>query len=260
MKFISLFAGIGGFDLGFERAGMKCVAQVEIDDFCGKVLKKHWPNVPLFKDVRDVGKHNLPAAELICGGFPCQDVSLAGKRLGLKGKRSTLWSEFYRIVCEIQPRWVVIENVTGLFSSDNGVFFRRILWQLHQVGYNAEWHVIPASRFGAPHKRERIFIVAHPRNDGCGRSKVIKRQLPNNKIRNMEKVLEERLQFQSRTFEGSEYDGEENMENRESWELEPPLCRVDDGISDRSHKIRVLGNAVVPQVAEFIGRAIMEVT
>ena len=108
MKFISLFAGIDGLDLGLERAGMECVAQVEIDDFCQKVLTKHWANVPKYKDVRDVGKHNLPTAELICGGFPCQDVSLAGKRKGLEGKRSTLWSEFFRIACEVQPRWVII--------------------------------------------------------------------------------------------------------------------------------------------------------
>ena len=116
MKFISLFAGIGGLDLGLERAGMECVAQVEIDDFCQKVLTKHWANVPKFKDVRDVGKNNLPTADLICGGFPCQDVSLVGARKGLEGKRSTLWSEFHRIICEVQPRWVVIENVLRLLS------------------------------------------------------------------------------------------------------------------------------------------------
>ena len=105
MRFGSLFAGIGGFDLGFERAGMECAWQVEIDEFCNKVLAKHWPNVRRYKDVREVGKHNLEPVDLICGGFPCQDVSLAGQRAGLEGKRSTLWSEFYRIICEIRPKF-----------------------------------------------------------------------------------------------------------------------------------------------------------
>ena len=126
MKFISLFAGIGGLDLGLERAGFECVAQVEINEFALRVLEKHWANIPKYKDVRDVGKENLPSADLICGGFPCQDVSLAGHRAGLEGKRSTLWSEFHRIVCEIRPRWVIIENVPGLFSANDGRFFRKI--------------------------------------------------------------------------------------------------------------------------------------
>jgi len=145
MKFGSLFSGIGGFDLGFERAGMQCAWQVEIDEACNKVLEKHWPAVKRYRDVREVGKHNLESVDLICGGFPCQDVSFAGLRKGLEGKRSTLWSEFYRIICEIKPRWIVAENVLGLLSSDNGQFFGNILRDLAEGGYDAECHIIPAS-------------------------------------------------------------------------------------------------------------------
>lgn len=140
---------------------MICVAHVETNDFCMDALKLRWPNTKKFSDVCSVGAHNLPSARLICGGFPCQDVSVAGFRKGLSGERSTLFSEFIRIVCEIRPEWVVIENVPGLLSSDNGEFFKRILWGLHQAGYDAEWATIPACAFGAPHTRERVFIVAN---------------------------------------------------------------------------------------------------
>ena len=227
MNFISLFAGIGGFDLGLEQAGMTCVAQVEIDEFCLKVLNKHWPDVPKYKDVCDVGKNNLPSADLICGGFPCQDVSLAGKRAGLEGKRSTLWSEFSRIICELKPRWVVIENVPGLFSSDDGRFFSIILRELAESGYDAEWEVIPASAFGAPHRRERIFIVGYTQG----------------------------LSIIDNIFRQSHYD---IFSKSQTWKpFDSSYSRVADGISSRVG-IRVMGNAIVPQVAEFVGYCIMQ--
>jgi DNA (cytosine-5)-methyltransferase 1 len=253
MRFISLFAGIGGLDLGFERVGMKCVAQVEIDEFCQKILTKHWADVPKYKDVCNVGKNNLPTADLICGGFPCQDVSIAGERQGLKGKRSTLWTEFYRIVCEIRPRWVVIENVTGLLSSDNGEFARKIFKELAESGYDAEWRVVSASDVGAPHIRERLFIVAYPSGvfgtqsvlagDGSEIDKWNKRE---------KKWGEDWQQFEvaSKTDEILRY-----------WETEfrqSPLVRVDDGISNIVERLHATGNAVVPHVAELIGSYIMQ--
>jgi DNA (cytosine-5)-methyltransferase 1 len=239
MKFISLFAGIGGLDLGLERAGMECVAQVEIDDFCQKVLTKHWANVPKYKDVRDVGKHNLPTAELICGGFPCQDVSLAGKRAGLEGKRSTLWSEFFRIVCEIHPRWVIVENVPGLLTSDNGEFFTKILRELSSIGYDAEWSIIPAASFGAIHLRERVYIVSYPHeiHDGWNRSI-------------FEMALPERY-----------WEDNRSRIEVDTWkETKPPIIRVDDGLPSGLDELRggACGNAVVPQVAEFIGNCVMK--
>lgn len=160
MKFISLFSGIGGFDLGFERAGMECAAQVEFDSKAQSVLKHHWPKVLHFGDVRHVGKHNLPAADLICGGFPCQDVSVAGRRAGLAGERSGLWFEFLRIVTECAPRWVVIENVPGLLSSNRGRDFATVIHGLVKCGYRVGWRVLDAQYFGLAQRRKRVFIIA----------------------------------------------------------------------------------------------------
>lgn len=160
MKFISLFTGIGGFDLGFERAGMQCVAQVEFDKRAREVLRKHWPDVALHEDVRNVGKHNLPTVDLVCGGFPCQDLSVAGKRKGLDGERSGLWFEFHRIIGELKPRWVVIENVPGLLTSNRGRDFAVILDGLVKCGYRVAWRVLDAQYFGLAQRRKRVFIVA----------------------------------------------------------------------------------------------------
>lgn len=160
MKFISLFSGIGGFDLGFERAGMTCVAQVEFDKRAREVLRKHWPDVAIHEDVRNVGKQNLPIVDLVCGGFPCQDLSVAGKRKGLDGERSGLWFEFYRIIGELKPRWVVIENVPGLLTSNRGRDFAVILDGLVKCGYRVSWRVLDAQYFGLAQRRKRVFIVA----------------------------------------------------------------------------------------------------
>ncbi len=167
MKFISLFSGIGGFDLGFERAGMECVAQVEIDKSCVNVLNRHWRGVNKFEDVKECGKHNLPPADLICGGFPCQDLSIAGKRAGLDGKRSGLWFEFHRIIAELTPRWVVIENVPGLLSSNGGKDFAVLLRGLVELGYGVSWRILDSQYFGVPQRRRRVFIIG---SLGSGRS------------------------------------------------------------------------------------------
>lgn len=246
MKFGSLFAGIGGIDLGLERAGMTCAWQVEIDEYATKVLQKHWPNVARFRDVRDCGKENLEPVDLICGGFPCQDVSVAGSRAGLKGKRSTLWSEFIRIVREIGPRWILAENVPGLLSSDDGQFFAQILRGLAQSGHDAEWDIIPAAAFGAPHLRKRVFVVAYTNGHGCqanqkkqggmGKASIEKRGRPSEDL--------------ARIHNGQ-------IQRGSTWGGERPVCRVDDGLPVWVDRLRCLGNAVVPQVAEWIGRRIM---
>ena len=162
MKFISLFSGIGGFDLAFERAGMECVAVCEIDKNAQSVLRRHFPKAELFDDVRKVGKetHGRNAIDLICGGFPCQDVSIAGRRAGLAGERSGLWFEFARIIDEIEPRWVIIENVPGLLSSNKGQDFAAIIQWLAERGYGVAWRVLDAQFFGVPQRRRRVFIVA----------------------------------------------------------------------------------------------------
>lgn len=161
MRVISLFAGIGGFDLGFSRAGMTTVAQVENNAAATAVLQRHYPDVQRFEDVCHVGRHNLPAADLVCGGFPCQDVSVAGNRAGLAGERSGLWFEFLRILAEVRPRWCVIENVPGLLSSNAGRDFATILHGLVECGYGVCWRVLDAQYFGVAQRRRRVFIIGH---------------------------------------------------------------------------------------------------
>jgi len=156
LTFGSLFVGIGGFDLGFERAGMTCTWQVEINDYCNKVLAKHWPDVRRYKDVRECGAHNLEPVDVICGGFPCQPHSVAGKRKGAADDRN-LWPEFLRVVREVRPTWVVAENVPGIVS----LYLDTVLSDLEDIGYTATTFDIPACAFDAPHRRERIFVVAN---------------------------------------------------------------------------------------------------
>src|SRR3990167_7303667 len=149
VEFGSLFSGIGGLDLGLERAGMRCKWQVEIDDWRRKQLERHWPDIQKFSDVREIGKHNLKPVNLICAGVPCQDVSVAGKRAGLQGKRTGLFYEFARILEEFRPAWFLFENVPGLFSSNQGRDFAEILQILMvECGYGVSWRVLDSRFFG----------------------------------------------------------------------------------------------------------------
>jgi DNA (cytosine-5)-methyltransferase 1 len=158
LTFGSLFAGIGGFDYGFERAGMRCVWQCEIDAYCIRVLEKHWPDVLRVRDIRQLRADDVPKVDVFCGGFPCQDISLAGKGAGIGGARSGLWSEYARLIGELRPRYVVVENVAALLARGLSV----VLGDLAALGYDAEWDCIPASAVGAPHRRDRLWIVAYP--------------------------------------------------------------------------------------------------
>lgn len=229
----SLFAGIGGLDLGLERAGMKTVWQVEIDPFCRKVLAKHWPDVERFEDVRTVGKHNLNPVDLICGGFPCQDIGCAGKRAGIDGERSGLWSEFHRIICELRPMFVVIENSVALLIRG----LDRVLCDLAACGFDAEWQPVLASDFTFPHRRERLFVVAYA-NGKHGASRMGNQQNWPREIFDRSRRERDAVRVQAADrFVG-----------------------VDDGVRGRSYFDRghAIGNAVVPQVAEWIGRRIVE--
>jgi DNA (cytosine-5)-methyltransferase 1 len=158
MKVLSLFSGIGGFDLGFERAGMEVVGMCEIDRHAQAVLQRHFPNATLHTDVRSV-VYERGAVDVVCGGFPCQDLSVAGKRRGLDGERSGLWFEFQRIIDVAEPAWVVIENVPGLFSSNGGADFAVIIQWLAQRGYGVGWRVLDSQGFGLAQRRKRVFIV-----------------------------------------------------------------------------------------------------
>lgn len=161
MNGLSLFSGIGGFDLAMERAGINLVGMCEIDKHAQSVLRRHFPNVPLFDDVKNIGAntHERGTVDIICGGFPCQDLSIAGKRAGLAGERSGLWYEFARIIDELEPSWVVIENVPGLLSSNKGADFAVILQWLVERGYGVSWRILDAQYFGVPQRRRRVFIV-----------------------------------------------------------------------------------------------------
>lgn len=162
LKVASFFAGIGGFDLGLERSGMSVAFQCEINKFGQKVLKKHWPKVPLVDDIKNVKPQDIPkGVDLWCGGFPCQDLSVAnqGKRKGLDGERSGLFYEFARLVKDRKPRWIILENVPGLLNSHQGEDFRCILKELDELGYGVSWRVFDAKYFGTPQRRRRVYIV-----------------------------------------------------------------------------------------------------
>ena len=169
MRIGSLFAGIGGLELGLEWAGVgHTVWQVEKDPYCRQVLAEHWPDATRYDDVCTVGAHNLAPVDVICGGFPCQDISYAGKGAGLEGARSRLWYEFARIIGEMGPRYVVVENVRALLT--RGI--DQVLGTLADLGYDAEWSTLRASDVGAPHRRERVFLIAWLQgvaNAGSGR-------------------------------------------------------------------------------------------
>jgi len=228
----SLFAGIGGLDLGAERAGFDVIWQCEQDEYCTKVLNKHWPNTPVYNDVQtlytDDGPHPRQP-DILCGGFPCQDISLSGKGAGLNGKKSGLWWEFARCICLVRPRYAILENVAALV--DRGL--KAILGWFAENGYDAEWQTISASSFGAPHQRERLFIVAH--------SNRIRR-------RNSSQRHDSVRLFERRATEAA-------------WMSKLPesaICGKDDGLSRRVDRTKALGNAVVPQVAEFVFNCVKE--
>lgn len=270
MRVLDLFSGIGGFSLGLDRAGMTTVAFCEIDPYCQAVLRKHWPDVPIYDDVRTLTNERLKAdgitgIDLICGGFPCQDISSAGKRAGIEGERSGLWSELARIIGEVRPRYAILENVAALLSGDSGRWFGRVLGDLAEIGYDAEWHCIPASAVGAPHRRDRVWVVADARGieyqSGCVAFRGTSAQeFPFTVVGdtcctrlegagNVEGQITDAIARQLKL--ASESVGRQ-------WVVEPDVGRVANGVPDRAHRLKALGNAVVPQIPEMIGRAIME--
>ena len=248
MKCGSLFSGIGGLDLGLERAGMEVVWQVEIDEWCRRVLAKHWPDVKRYGDVKDLTGDELEAVDLICGGFPCQPVSAAGQRRGADDPR-WLWPEMARLVREVRPRFVLVENVPGLFHRG----FGDVVGDLVASGYDTEWESLPAAAFGAPHLRDRVFILAHPAGDLRRASGDDRPQTPD---RGGAVAHADGSGRQRRPrFLGAS--GRPQPTDRSQWAVEPDVGRVAHGVPSRVDRLRGLGNAVVPQVAEWIGRRIM---
>lgn len=264
MTFGSLFAGIGGFDLGFERAGLVCKWQVEIDDYATRVLEKHWPSVHRERDIRSCGRHNLERVDIICGGFPCQDISYAGRGAGIEGERSGLFFEAIRVVRELRPRIVVLENVAALLTRG----MDRVLGTLAEIGFDAEWHCIPAAAVSAPHIRDRAFVLGYA---NCGRGPA--REQAGASARHGISTCSASIDASSMAYaDGKGLEGWPQAESRATretenaewsrmpiersrwWVAEPSVGRVADGVPRRVDRLRGLGNAVVPQVAEWIGR------
>ena len=242
LTFGSLFAGIGGFDLGLERAGMQCKWQVEIDEYANKVLSKRWPDVRRWNDVRTWPQPDTEYVDIICGGFPCQDISNAGKKAGIDGERSGLWSEIVRTACEIRPRYILVENVSALLV--RGI--DTVLGDLAACGFDAEWECLPASAFGAYHNRDRVFILAH-----CtGASPWV-----------FQKSRERwQSQLQHRRLD-AHFACASRLERNDRFEDEPSVARMVDGVSsglDIDARNRGCGNAVDVRVAEWIGRRIID--
>jgi DNA (cytosine-5)-methyltransferase 1 len=169
LKVASFFSGIGGFDLAFEQAGCSVVFQCEIDPFCQKVLKKHWPSIKLESDISALNSKDIPKSDVWCAGFPCQDLSLAnqGKRQGIDGQRSGLFTKFGELVSHAKPKWLVIENVPGLLNSGNGKDFKYVIQTLDDIGYFVAWRVLDAKYFGTPQRRRRVYLVASYQEDSA---------------------------------------------------------------------------------------------
>lgn len=310
----SLFSGIGGFDLGLERTGgFQTRWFCEQDKFCAQVLNKHWPGVPVYPDVTTLRGGQIEPVDVLCGGFPCQDLSVAGKGAGITGERSGLWKQYARLIGELRPRYVFVENVPALRSRGFGV----VLGDLAALGYDTEWDCLPASAFGAPHQRDRIWIVAYPRGERAlahtesfGRERwgipgilvgearaseadgeqlkrdgdaiVDSRAVVADTDRGRQPQpqgceCDERGRFGDsgeavahpsgiRQREPSdetdpitgEWEAWEVVSRRSWWEAEPPVGRVADGFPGRVAELRALGNALVPQIAEWIGGRVMD--
>lgn len=225
MRILDLFSGIGGFSVGLHRAGMTTAAFCEADERCRKVLRRHWPGTPIFEDVRTLKGAAVGAIDVVCGGFPCQDLSPAGKRVGLSGERSGLWSEYARIVRELDAKWIVIENAGHTWRRWVPAV-RRDLWA---AGYASLPLRVRASDVGAKHERARGIVIAHTDSE-------LLRQLQGWWVGPGREVA---------------------AELAESWDSAPRGLGADDGAPDWVDRRRMLGNAVVTHVAELIGRGIM---
>ncbi len=299
LKVLDLFSGIGGFSLGLERAGMETVAFCEISPKCRHLLATHWPTVPCFEDVTTLTGDQAGPVEVICGGFPCQDISLAGRGAGLAGDRSGLWSEYARLVRELRPSFVIVENVSALLGRGLG----DVLGDLASLGYDAWWDCIPASAAGAPHRRDRVWIVAYSRSEqhegyGDALRLAVAQELsraysdalrqpdeqqsggilapegasgqrsnhrpggmgesePRATVTHEGRSLVDAGRGRHGTPDGPLSSGRDCAVDAGWWSAEPDVGRVADGVPARVDRLHGLGNAVVPQIPEILGRAIL---
>jgi len=280
----SLFSGIGGIDLGLERAGMEIRWHSEIDPYASRVLAKHWPGVPNLGDITRIDFTAVEPVDVLAGGFPCQDISTAGKGAGIEGERSGLWREYARAVGELRPRYVFVENVAALLVRG----LDRVLGDLAALGYDAEWDCIPASALGAPHRRDRLWLVAHTRGEPAQLLRGSRQLARPAGATEVEGDQRERGRDASRgggaplaDTDAQRLQGRglpkgsgrsavlhtpgrrprlfgSSLRPRREWAPEPDVGRVADGIPARVDRLRGLGNAVVPQTPELIGGWIID--
>jgi DNA (cytosine-5)-methyltransferase 1 len=273
LRTLDLFSGIGGFSLGLESTGFfETIGFVEKDKFCQKVLKKHWSNINIEEDIRNV-KGEKYQADVVTGGFPCQPFSVAGKRKSTADDRY-LWDEMLRVIRETKPRWVIGENVEGIVNINEGMVLRQVLNDLENEGFKSQCIIIPASGIGAWHQRKRIWIIANSNNNGSYRSQGNATKQSSNEqkdrlsFRDDKDVPNTNTGFSIRENEEIQtgrnaFDSIYKSGERQWWETESKLRGIPDGLStklheDRSNRIRALGNSIVPQIARQIGLAIME--
>lgn len=276
----SLFSGIGGFDLAAESVGFENIFSCEKDEFCDKLLKQNFPNVKRFKDIYEFNAREYNGRiDIVSGGFPCQPFSVAGKRQGENDDRH-LWPQMLRVIAEIKPRWVIAENVPGLLTISGGMVFEQCCLDLEAEGYEVQAFVIPAISKNAPHRRDRLWIIANSPSFGYGRRRIHgngkdrERAICPNVENNRDKVwgeisscgnpsehvansfrsgLERRMQ----PNKFAEYNRRQSQRWEQNWyEVATQFCRVDDGLPNRVDRIKALGNAIVPQVAIEIFKAI----
>ena len=291
LKTLDLFSGIGGFSLGLERTGhFKTVAFCDNDKFSNLVLQKHWKGVKIYNDVKEITKEKfitdgIQLPDIITGGFPCQSFSVAGKQKGTSDSRY-LWPEMFRIIKIFKPRYVIGENVRGIVNIENGMVFETVCSNLEDEGYEVQPFLIPAASVGAPHRRERIWFIAireesmvNTEHDGLSTSKIEGSSVASSD--NNEKGQNETSEFKgtggsrdskdvadtrSERLErqlGSELQGTregftDGSEKQTWWLVEPNVGRVAHGVSGRVHRLKALGNSIVPQIVEEIGRAIIK--
>ena len=351
LKTLDLFSGIGGFTIGLERAGLKTIAFCEIDKYCRLILQKHWKDIRVYKDVREITKRQFEEdgcelPEIITGGFPCQPFSVAGRRQGT-GDNRYLWPEMFRVIKEFKPRWIIAENVRGIVNIQDGVVFENVCTDLESQGYETQTFIIPAAGVGAPHRRDRVWIVAHSEFNGLPSSKkrestketiskesqgqnnafnttgtsslstskqimensrrIIRGQQSSRNKESIESGASQKTEWsadsdslarsgkgekimadpninrekwnQSENRKGSrlkqsskdvanskrvyvqgQQDRSRQKQSRRSgwWDIEPNVGRVADGVQGRIYRLKGLGNSIIPQIAEEIGKAIVK--
>ena len=241
----SLFSGIGCFEKGLESAipDTKTIWQVEQDKYCRTILRKHWPDSKIYNDVKKVGVHNLQPIDILCAGFPCQDISILGKGKGVNhGKKSSLFWEAYRIICELRPKIIVLENTPAIINRG----LPEVVGSLSKIGYDSEWSIISAASQGAPHKRERWFCVSYP--SGITNKRRASSNPNSNRIRNKSPIQTRGQTFNAHVTEGLSY--------WQRFKAPDPICDLDDGTPNRLSKLKALGNAIVPQCSQYVGKLI----